>query len=193
MTVQPSQAIEVVRLIHGHKHDEGLLSFASAPVVLLGNCPSLVICALPAVFLIAWGEQHVQQGRPVRAGTNIWQFPLQGYRDSSIQLTSRQTLVSNCRRRCRRCRPLLPPPLLLMFDAHMGFRFRRVHHTGQTTFFVVPPPQTFPPLLQNKRVWLSTNFLILSKDAHKANREGIQSLLSGLSSLPSASLQSASI
>ncbi len=90
---------------------------------------------------------------------------------------------------------VLPPPclLLLLFDAPMGFRFRRARNTGKTASCVAPPPSTSPPSLRNKRAWLSTNSLILSKDAHRADHGGLPFLSSGLTSSPLASLQSTSV
>ncbi len=125
--------------------------------------------------------------------TNTWQFPSRGYRDSGVRSPPRQTPASN-RRRCHRCRRSPPPrPLLLLLDAPMGFRFGHARNTGKIASCVAPPPSTSLPSLQNKRAWLSTNSLILSKDAHRVDHGGLPFPSSGSTSLPSASSQSASI
>ncbi len=54
----------------------------------------------------------------------------------------------------------------------MGFRFGRACNTGKTASCVASLRPTFPPSLQNKRAWLSTNSLILSKDAHRPRSQG---------------------
>ena len=131
---------------------------------------------------------------PLGPATNAWQFPSQGYHDSSVRLPSQQTLASNCRCHHCRCNPPPPPhPLLLAFDAHMGFRFRCACNVRHTTFHVVPLPSTSPLLLRNERAWLGTKSLILSKDAHRADRGGLPSLLSWLMLSAPASSRSAAI
>ena len=129
MTIQSSQAIDIVWPINKHERDEGLLSFAIAPVVLLGDRPPLVIPALPAVFLVVWGGQHVQHGRTVRAGDKRLAIPIAGVQELQrpIAITTNSGI--------RLPLPLLPtpspPPLppLLIFDAPIRFRFGRACKT----------------------------------------------------------------